>query len=106
MKYDINFTETAEADLRNIALYITETSKEINIAIDFVNELQEQCNRLSDFPSIGAYPKDFVLKSLGYRFLVHKEYLIFYTIEEAEKSVYIQAIFHGKKDYNRVFRII
>jgi addiction module RelE/StbE family toxin len=100
----ICFTQTAKADLREIAFYIAEQAKDKEVAKAFVKELSEQCARLSDYPLIGSLPKDRMLVSLGYRFLVHKDYLIFYSLDEPAKIVYIQAIFNAKKDYTRVFK--
>ena len=104
MKYKIELTETAKSDLRDIALYLTEASKEKSVAIGFVNELRENYKKLEDFPQIGAFPKDRVLVSQGYRFLVHKDYLTFYTIDEGKKVVQIFAIFNAKRDYIRVLK--
>lgn len=104
MKYDIKFTQTAKNDLRDIAIYIAEQSKEKSIAIKFVEELQGKVVQLEDFPLSGACPSDRVLVSQGYRFLVHKEYLIFYIINEATKEVYVEAVFNSKKDYTRVLK--
>lgn len=106
MKYSIVFTDTAKSDLREIAMYIADAAKDKEIAKEFVTELAEQCSRLEDFPLMGAIPKDRVLISSGYRFLVHKEYLIFYTVLETNTTVYIQAIFNAKKDYTRVLKKI
>ena len=78
MSYKIRFTDTAKDDLRNIAVYIAEQSKDKSIAVNFVNELREKTRILASFPEIGSVPDDKVMKSMGYRFLVHKEYLIFY----------------------------
>jgi toxin ParE1/3/4 len=104
MKYLINFTETAKGDLRDIAIYIAEQAKDKDIAKAFVKELTEQCIRLEEHPLIGAIPKERMLVSLGYRFLVHKDYLIFYSLDETAKTVYIQAIFNAKKDYTKAFK--
>ncbi len=102
MSYQIEFTQTAKEDLRNIAFYIAEESKEISIAVRFVEELQNSIGQLKNFPRSGACPKDRVLCSFGYRFLVHKEYLTFYTVDEEKKIVYIEAVFNSKKDYTRI----
>lgn len=102
MKYDVLFTDTAKTDLREIALFIAEESKDKAVAKKFVIELTAQCARLEAAPSIGALPRDRVLMSLGYRFLVYKDYLIFYTADDNSKTVYIQAVFNAKKDYTRV----
>ena len=35
---------------------------------------------------------------------MHKDYLIFYNIDESQKIVNVLAIFNSKKDYLRVMR--
>ena len=67
-------------------------------------ELREQCKRLVDFPQSGVIPKDHVLRSLDFRYIVHKDYLIFYCIDETQRIVDVLAIFNAKKDYLRVMR--
>ncbi len=104
MKYAVVITDTAKQDLREIAMWIAKQSKDIEIAKRFVNELRERCQELYKFPSTGSFPRDHVLKSMGYRFVTHKEYLIFYLIDEENKIVNVMAIFNAKKDYMRVMR--
>ena len=104
MSCKIVFTDTAKSDLRDIAVYLADLSKDKNLAIRFVRELQEQTKILEQFPESGAIPRDRVLKSNGYRFLVHKEYLLFYLYEKEVNTVYIMAIFNGKSDYMRVMK--
>ena len=104
MSYKIRFTDTAKDDLRNIAVYIAEQSKDKSIAVNFVNELREKTRILASFPEIGSIPDDKVMKSMGYRYLVHKEYLIFYLYEAKLEMSYILAVFHSRRDYTRVRR--
>ena len=104
MSCQIIFTDTAKSDLRDIALYIAELSKDKNLAIRFVTELQKETEILKQFPESGAIPADRVLKSHGYRFLVHKDYLLFYLYQKEENTVYVMAIFNGKRDYLRVMK--
>ena len=104
MSYQVRITETAKQDLREIAFYIAERSMEKEIAKSFVLELQEECKRLVEFPQVGALPKDRILRSMDYRYIVHKDYLIFYNIDEGQKVVNVLAIFNSKKDYLRVMR--
>lgn len=104
MSYRVNLTETAKQDLREIVLYIAEQSKDKEIARSFANELREKCGRLADFPQAGARPKDHVLRSLEYRFIPHKDYLIFYSIDEKKKAVNVLAVFNARKDYLHVMR--
>ena len=103
-KWQIIMTDTAKSDLREIALGIYEISKDLDTAVNFVMELEEQCNILNSQPDSGAVPKDYVLKALGYRYLVYKHYLVFYLTDPVEKAVYIHAVFNEKLDYFRYMR--
>ena len=69
-----------------------------------LRQLQEQTAILAQFPESGAFPQDRMLKSSGFRFLTHKDYLLLYRYERAEGRVYIMAIFHGRRDYLRVMQ--
>ena len=104
MSCQIVFTDTARSDLREIAMYLAEQSKDKNVAIRFVKELQNETKILESFPESGAIPRDRILKSSGYRFLSHKDYLIFYLYEKLEKKVYILAVFNGKRDSMRMMK--
>ena len=100
----IKFTDTAKSGLREIAFYIAEQSKDKEIAKRFVEELRERCKILENFPESGSIPRDRVLKSNGYRFLVHKDCLIFYSYNKNENTAYILAVFNSKRDYFRVMK--
>ena len=104
MKCQIVFTDTAKSDLREIAVYIAERAKDKTIAIRFVQELQAEVKILETFPESGAIPKDRILKSNGYRFLTHKDYLLFYVYRREENTAYVLAVFNGKRDYMRVMK--
>ena len=104
MNCRIVFTDTAKSDLRDIAVYLAELSKDKKLAIRFLKELQEKTSILEQFPESGAIPKDRVLKSNGYRFITHKDYLLFYLYEKAENTAYVMSVFNGKRDYMRVMK--
>ena len=104
MNSQVVITDTARSDLRDTALYLADLSKDKNLAIRFVKELQEKTKILELFPESGAIPRDRVLKSNGYRFLSHKDYLLFYQYDKETNIVYVMAIFNGKRDYMRVMK--
>ena len=106
MSFKVKFADTDKEDLRNIATYIAEQSKDRTIAINFVNELREKTKILEQFPESGAIPDDRTMKSFGYRFLVHKEYLIFYHFEQKENISYILAVFNTKKDVYSLYEAL
>ena len=103
-KWKVIMTDTARADLREIAFGILELSGDSDTAVHFVTELQDSCSVLESQPESGVLPKDYVLKALGYRFLVHKHYLVFYLTDEPAETVYIHAFFNEKLDYFRYMR--
>lgn len=104
MSYIVKITDTAKQDLRDIAYYIAESSKNKSIATKFVKDLHTHCMKLEAFPYVGSLPKDRILVSAGYRFLIHDDYLIFYSVDEAFSVIYVLAIFNAKRDYIRVMR--
>lgn len=104
MKHQVFMTDTAKRDLREIALYLYDQSRDAETAAAFVTELQEQCLTLESFPERGTVPKDYVLKALGYRYLAYKHYLIFYMTDVHARSVSIHAFFNEKADYFRYMR--
>ena len=101
MSWQTIMTDTAKSDLRDIALWIYEHSGDADPAVSFVSALREKCRSLESQPESGAVPKDYVLKSLGYRYLTYKHYLVFYLTEPSEQRVYIHAFFNEKLDYIR-----
>lgn len=104
MKYTLHFTYTAECDLRDIAFSVARISGSKDTAKQFVTSLRACTERLKDFPFSGARPRDRVMLSGDFRYLVHGDYLIFYTVDEINRMVKIFAIFNAKQDYARVLK--
>lgn len=104
MNYVVNLTDTAKQDLQDIAIWIARKSKDIEVAKIYVRELREECIKLASLPDKGAFPKDRILRSAGYRYIVYKEYLIFYLIDNEQNTVNIMSIFSAKRDYFKVMR--
>ena len=102
--WQVIMTDTAKNDLREIALGIYELSGDSDTAVRLVTELQDKCAVLKSQPESGTIPRDYVLKAMGYRFLVHKHYLVFYLTDPSEHNVYIHAFFNEKLDYFRYMR--
>lgn len=102
MSCKVIITETAKQDLREIAFYQAERSKDKQLAREFVSGLRDECKKLQVFPEVGALSRDRILRSAGQRFLVYKDYLIFYVVDTEGKSVHVLAFFDAKKDHMRV----
>ncbi len=104
MKWQVLMTDTAKRDLREIALFLYEQSGEMDTAAALVSALRELCLTLEAIPERGAIPKDYVLKALGYRYLVYQHYLFFFMSDSTNHTVYIHAFFHEKQDCFRYMR--
>lgn len=96
-KFEINYLPIAKNDLEEIIEYIQKDSPAI--ALDFLNKIDKTISQLSDFPYMGAIPKNKHLQSKGYRMLIIKNYLIFYVVYDNIQEIEIRRILHGKRKY-------
>ncbi|MFA7078640.1 MAG: type II toxin-antitoxin system RelE/ParE family toxin [Syntrophomonas sp.] len=99
MKYKILRTDKAEEQLREIIFYIADDSGNIDIAIEYLDKIETAINRLQEFPESGSIPRYSILKKQGYRVVIVERHLVFYEINEADKSVIIYAIVDGRREY-------
>lgn len=94
-------SKKAKEDIENIVLYIYSLSNNKELITQLVLEIKEQIKRLEEFPNIGKGPSDTTLINLGYRFIVYKDYLIFYSFDEIKRIITIKRVINSKTDYNR-----
>lgn len=99
MKYKIFRTDKAEDQLRDIIFYIASDSDSIDIALDYLDKIEKAINRLQEFPNSGSIPRYSILKKQEYRVLIVERHLVFYKINDIEKTVIIYAIVDGRREY-------
>ena len=103
MKYKVIRTETADAQIRKIILYVAENfGKEV--ALEKMEELERNLLDLGLYPQKGVEPRYLVLKRQGYKILVFEKNLVFYKINEEEKEVTIYAVVDQRQDYLNIIR--
>ena len=85
------FTEQAEADLTEIALFIAEGSP--RRALSFVAELRDKCAEITERPKVFRLREEY---GPGVRVAVHRNYLIFYSVKE--DAVVVEHIRHGYRN--------
>lgn len=66
-------------------------------ALRYYDLLTEQIASLSYMPERCPRPKDLALAAKGYRYLMVKNYLVFYVV--AGDTVQIRRILYGRRDY-------
>ena len=103
MKYEVVRTDTADAGIRKIILYVAQNfGKEV--ALEKLDEIEESILELGNDPYIGAEPRYLVLKRQGYKVLVLEKDLVFYKIDEEKKKVILYAVVDQRQDYLNIVR--
>lgn len=102
MKYKIIRTDKADEQLRDIIFYIAEDSGDIDIALRYLDKLENVIKQLEDFPMSGSIPRYSTLKRQGYRVLIIERHLIFCKVNITDKIVTIYAVVDGRQEYRRL----
>ncbi len=93
--YKVKIYPTAKQDLLEIIDYLNTLSREA--ALRYYDLLAEEIASLSTMPERYPRPKDLALAAKGYRYLVVKNYLVFYVV--SGDTVQIRRILYGRRDY-------
>ena len=103
MKYEVLLTDTADAGIRRIILYVAQNFGN-DVALEKLDEIEGRITILEDDPYIGSDPKYLVLKRQGYIVLILEKDLVFYKIDEDNKKVIIYAVVDQRQDYLNIIR--
>ena len=103
MKYKIYRTDTADAHIHKIVLYIAEKFG-TDVALEKLDELESSIMMLADDPYIGEEPRYTLLKRQGYRVLILDKDLIFYKVDDSQKMVTVYAVVDQRQDYLNILR--
>ena len=101
-KYWIEFLPIAKQDMTDIARYISQELFNPTEAIELADEMIENADRLRDFPYINSIHQTIKPLNHEYRKLVVKNYIMFYWIDEDQKSVTIARVLYAKRDYEEL----
>lgn len=102
MKYKIIRTDKADEQLWQILFYIADNSQSVEIALEYLDKIEKGVGRLEDFSESGCHPHYSTLKKQGYCFLVIERYIIFYKLNEVNKTVIIYAFLDSRQEYKRL----
>lgn len=103
MKYKVIRTDTADALIRNIVLYIAEKFGN-ETALEKLNDLEASILALGDNLYIGMEPRYTVLKRQGYKVLILEKDLVFYKIDDERKVITVYAVVDQRQDYLSIIR--
>jgi len=96
--YKVKIYPTAEQDLLDVIDDLNSLSPKA--ALEYYDLLTERIANLSDMPERCARPRDLALAAKGYRYLVVRNYLVFFIV--AGDTVQIHRILYGRSDYQSI----
>ena len=93
--YKVILYPIARQDLLEVVEYLNTLSP--SAALRYYDEIVEQISGLQEMPARFPRPRDLALAAKGYRYLVVRDYLVFYVI--TQDRVEIRRILYGRRDY-------
>ncbi|MGI6781585.1 MAG: type II toxin-antitoxin system RelE/ParE family toxin [Acholeplasmataceae bacterium] len=100
----IIYTERVRRDIIDIINFLNIRYQDNKLGKKFLDEFNNKCESLKQFPYMGTISNDNFLKSNTYRYLVFRKYLIYYFYKEEEKTIYIVSVFSARKDLEKQFK--
>ena len=93
--YNIRYSPVVQFDLEGIVNYVSDTLCAPQAAERLLCKIREAIETLAAFPFSG---RELKLKA-GYRWVRVENYMIFYTVNEAEEMITVMRILYGASDY-------
>ena len=103
MKYEVIRTDTADAGIRKIILYIAQNFGN-TVALEKLDDLEKRILQLGEDPYIGTNPRYSILRRQGYKVLILEKNLVFYKIDEVNKQVVVYAVIDQRQDYLNIIQ--
>jgi toxin ParE1/3/4 len=101
-KYRVELSEPAENDLRDIVRYISAQLSAPMTALKMIGIIEEAIMGLTVMPQKCPPVADERLALMGYRKLLVKNYIVFFTIDEKSKMVDVERILYARRDWRHI----
>jgi plasmid stabilization system protein ParE len=98
--YQLRYLEQAKSDLIHIKRYISKESGSKTVAIDYLEKLRQQCQKLAELPGIMGRARSELME--GIRSLPYGNYIILFRYNGS--LVEIVSIIEGHRDIEELFR--
>lgn len=103
MEYSVIRTDKTDELIHGIVLYVAEQSGN-DVALEKLDELETAILSLGDNPYPGVQPRFAILRRQGYFVFITKKDLVFYKVNEHEKTVTLYAVVDQGQDYLNIIR--
>lgn len=102
--FKIIIADNAKQDIKNTLAYIKDILFNPKAATELADMLESEISSLAQFPLSGTPVQDQFLADLGFRFLLIKNYKVYYIADEAKKKVNIIRFLHASRDYEAILK--
>ncbi len=101
MNWEIEFTDQAKRDLRDIIDYITFELREPQIAVNTARQITNEILSLNQMPMRYRLYDEEPWQSRGLRYFSVKNYLVFYYPDKKRNTVFVVRVIYGGRDISR-----
>ena len=102
--YFLNITEIAEEDILSSIKYISNVLKSPMAANNLLDDIEKQEEILEHTPNIYPFVPDEYLATNGLKFVMIKNYILFYTVNEDEETVTVIRFLYGRRDWKNILK--
>lgn len=105
-KYSYKFTEKAERDLDSTLSHIKFDLKNPSAAAAFGKKVFDAVDNIREFPLSGMIVENDFLSNKDVRRVIVDNYVMYYTANDDEKTIYIIGIVYGKRNLEDILKYI
>jgi plasmid stabilization system protein ParE len=102
--YSVHITDIAEEDIVSTVKYIADVLKAPMSANHLLDEIERYENILENTPNMYAFVPDEYLTTKGLKYVMVKNYMLFYTVNEETKTVVVIRFLHGRRDWKNILK--
>ena len=102
--YSLNITEIAEYDILKTVKYIADVLKNPIAANNLLDEIEKHEKNLENNPNIYPYVPDEYFAQKNIKFMIIKNYLMFFTIDEENEIVNVIRFLYGRMDWKNILK--
>lgn len=99
MAYTVYETQAAEYDISDILSYLIGNLGSKRAADKWLTEYTGILKKLEEYPKMFEFSRAPGHRQRGFHKFPVGKYVVLYSIDDAEKIVYIRRVFHGSQDY-------
>ena len=104
MNFSLNITDLAEEDILSTVRYIANSLKNPIAANNLLDEIERYEGILENTPNIFPFVSDEYLAKKGLKYVMIKNYLLFYTVDDDSKIVTVTRFLYGRRDWKNLLK--